>query len=236
MNPLHLMRLALDPAALMRFANAQGLLRHEDEGHGYVVHAWLAAMFGALAPGTFRYLDRRHEVLGYVGTDAGALTAQAQAFAPPLAWAALRPESLATKPMPTDWSAGARIGIEVMSCPVTRKDASEKDVFLRALDRLGDAAPSRAEVYQSWFRRQWGACVSFEQLELTSFGRRRLLRRTHRSDDAASRRAHSIERPFAGFLATAKIEDPARFADRVARGIGRHRAFGFGMVLLSPPT
>jgi CRISPR system Cascade subunit CasE len=236
MSTLHLMRLALDPAALMRFAQSQGLLRHEDEGHGYVLHAWLAAMFGDAAPATFRHFDKRCELLGYAAADAAALTARAQAFAPPQAWEALCTDSLMTKPMPTSWTLGTRLGIEALTCPVSRKDGHEKDVFLRALDRLGDGAPPRAEVYQEWFRRQWAGAVSFEHVELTSLGRRRLLRRAQRQADAQPRKARSLERPFAAFRATVRMEDPAAFAAHLARGIGRHRAFGFGMVLLSPPA
>lgn len=32
-----------------------------------------------------------------------------------------------------------------------------------------------------------------------------------------------------------RIKDPASFDALLRRGIGRHRAFGFGMMLLSPP-
>ena len=34
---------------------------------------------------------------------------------------------------------------------------------------------------------------------------------------------------------TLRVTDPAAFAAGLARGIGRHRAFGFGMLLLAPP-
>jgi CRISPR system Cascade subunit CasE len=32
-----------------------------------------------------------------------------------------------------------------------------------------------------------------------------------------------------------RVADEAGFAGAIARGIGRHRAFGFGMLLLAPP-
>ena len=31
------------------------------------------------------------------------------------------------------------------------------------------------------------------------------------------------------------VSDPAAFAQLLTRGIGRHRAYGFGMLLLRPP-
>jgi len=32
------------------------------------------------------------------------------------------------------------------------------------------------------------------------------------------------------------VRDPTGFAALLARGVGRHRAFGFGMLLLRPPA
>ena len=34
---------------------------------------------------------------------------------------------------------------------------------------------------------------------------------------------------------TLTVRDPQAFATLLARGVGRHRAFGYGMLLLSPP-
>jgi CRISPR system Cascade subunit CasE len=236
MSALHLVRLRIDPPALMRFAADQGLLRHEDDGHGYTLHAWLAAMFGPHAPQPFRFFERRSEILGYAAADAARLASHAQTYAMPTAWAALQADSLASKPMRHDWSAGERLQVDVLACPVSRKDGYEKDVFLRALDRLGDDAPARGEVYVDWFRRQLGDAVAIEQAELMGFGRRRLLRRDQRGADGGARPARSLERPFAEFRAVLSVAQPQTFSDLLRRGLGRHRAFGFGMVLLSPPV
>ncbi len=232
MSALCLMRLAIDRPALMRFAQNQRLLDRDDEGFGYTLHAWLAAMFGAHAPKPFRYLDPRGEVLGYVQTNSATLLDHARAFAPPLAHSALVPDSLATKPMPDQWRIGQRLQIEVLACPVSRKDDHEKDVYLRALDRLGDAAPPRGAVYVDWFQRQWAGAVQLEHAELAGVARRKLLRRGHAD---GGRQPRSIERPQALFRAVIRVTSVDAFGELLARGIGRHRAFGFGMVLLSPP-
>lgn len=232
MNSLHLVRLRLDRPPLMRFARDQGLLRDDDEGHGYVLHAWLAAMFGLHAPRPFRLLESNGELLGYTAADAATLTDHAQAFATPQAWSALVPGSLATKPMPIAWRTGQRLQLDVLACPISRKGGSEKDVYLRALDRLGDATPSRADVYLDWFSRQCAGAVTIEHAELYGLARRRLLRRGR--PDGGLRRLHGIERPQALFRAVAQIQDVSAFGLLLARGIGRHRAFGFGMLLLSP--
>jgi CRISPR system Cascade subunit CasE len=223
--------LPLHPPRLIRFAFEHGI-RQEDETLGYTLHAWLTALFGEAAPKPFRYFERRQEVLAYAPVDAQSLLMIAEERGSLAALAALDTENAASKPMPTQWRAGQRVHLEVLTCPVSRKDAEEKDVYLRALDRQDDATPSRPEVYRQWFARQWQEAVALEQVELLGMSARaRLLRRARRGGN----RLLSIERPQALFAAEAVIREPARFADYLARGIGRHRAFGYGMVLLAPP-
>ncbi|MEJ5199345.1 MAG: type I-E CRISPR-associated protein Cas6/Cse3/CasE [Anaerolineae bacterium] len=231
MSGLHLIRIPVDAPRLMRFAAEHGITQ-EDETLGYTLHAWLAALFGEAAPKPFRYFERRHEVLGYARQSAPELIERAQAFASPAAWAALEVAGVAGKPMPGQWRQGQPLHIEVLVCPVSRKDGVEKDVYLRALDRLGEDAPPRAQVYRDWFLRQWEGAAHIQSTELLGMGTRsRLLRRDH----ASGRRLRIVERPQVLFAGEAVIADPERFAERLARGIGRHRAFGFGMVLLAPP-
>jgi len=228
---LHLVRVPVRPPQLLRFATVHGITQEED-GLGYTLHAWLAALFAEAAPKPFRYFERRQEVLAYARYEAEELRQRAQTFADPVAWAALQPDGLLSKPMPAEWRTGRRLNIEVLTCPVSRKDSEEKDIFLRALDRLGAAAPSRGETYRQWFLRQWDGAVQFERLDLLGIeARARLLRRARNG----SSRLRVIERPQALFRGRAIIQDANRFATVLARGIGRHRAFGFGMVLLSPP-
>lgn len=231
MSGLHLLRIPVHAPRLLRFAAEHGIT-HEDETLGYTLHAWFAALFGARAPKPFRHLERRNEVLAYATADAATLLAHAQAFASPQAWVVLDPEGVASKPMPAVWRAGQRVRLEVLTCPVSRRGDEEKDVYLRALDRLGDEAPPRAEVYRTWFTEQWGDAVRIDQLDLLGMNARsRLLRRARNSHS----RLKVVERPQALFAAEATVENSERFATLLARGIGRHRAFGFGMVLVAPP-
>jgi CRISPR system Cascade subunit CasE len=231
MSPLHLLRIPVDAPRLLRFAAAHGITQ-EDETLGYTLHAWLSALFGAHAPKPFRYFERRQEILAYAHDDAATLIAHAQAFAMPQAWAALEANGVASKPMPAVWRAEQRLRLEVLACPASRQGKEEKDVYLRALDRLGDKAPARGEVYQAWFERQWASAVQLAKVELLGMRARvRLLRRSRNS----ANRLRSVERPEVLFAADAVITDPERFQTLLARGIGRHRAFGYGMVLLAPP-
>ncbi len=233
MSGLHLVRIPVHAPQLMRFAFKQGITQ-EDETFGYTLHAWLAALFGSHVLKPFRYFERRREVLAYAAHDANTLLEHSQAFASPLAWAALKTEGVASKPMPEAWRTGQRLRLEALVCPVTRKGGEEKDVYLRALDRIaeGTPAPRRAEVYRWWFARQLGGVVQVQALELLGLSARvKMLRRSHSN---GSNRLRAIERPQALFVAEVKVIDPHGFAALLARGVGRHRAFGYGMILLAP--
>lgn len=227
---LYLVRIPVHAPRLLRFDYDHGITQ-EDETLGYTLHAWLAALFGPQAPKPFRYLERRGEVLAYAHTDAATLLEEARTFADPSAWAALD-AGMTSKPMPEAWAAGRRLRLELLTCPVVRKDDEEKDVYLRALDRLGEDTPASGEVYREWFARQWGQAVHLERIDLLGMSARsRLLRRARNGTN----RLRIVERPQALFAADAVIRDGEKFAALLARGIGRHRAFGFGMVLLAPP-
>lgn len=232
MSELHLVRIPLHVPQLVRFAHASGILQ-QDDSFGYTLHAWLKALFGGQAPKPFRYFERRREVLGYAPQSAQALHELAQSTAQPLAWEALDVAGLASKPMPSQWRVGQRLQAEALVCPVSRHDDEEKDLFLRALDRLGDAAPGRAEVYTQWFVRQWGSAAQVHDIQLLGMqARARHLRRDRKNGD---NKLQKVERPQALFTAAIEVVDGEAFARLLARGIGRHRAFGFGMILLGRP-
>ena len=58
------------------------------------------------------------------------------------------------------------------------------------------------------------------------------LRQTHSGQNRSHR---GVERPDALFTGEITVADPEAFCRLLARGVGRHRAFGFGMLLLRPP-
>lgn len=232
--------LPLDAARLMRFAHRQGHGQLADDDFGYAAHAWLAAALGELAPKPFRLLENRQglRMLGYAGQPIDALCDHAQTFAEPDALNVCEWSAAAGKSMPADWQTGRRLGFEVRACPVSRAER-ERDIYLVAVSRAqgaGTEAPSRPQVYSEWLVRQLtkegAARVNQAALNLTGFQRVRSQRLSHASEGAKRR---AVERPDALFAGELTIEDPDAFARLLARGVGRHRAFGFGMLLLRPP-
>lgn len=230
--------LPLDAVKLMRFAWRQG---HDDKDFDYASHAWLAATFGKSGPKPFRLMKNRHglRLLGYTSTPLADLIERAHVYADPSALDVCDWSSASGKAMPAEWSAGRRFGFEVRACPVSRAER-ERDIFLIAVERAktaGSTPPSRPQVYTDWLARQLttddAATVETNALRLIGFQRVRG-QRNARVEGAVKQ--HRVDRPDALFAGEFTVRDPDAFARLLARGIGRHRAFGFGMLLLRPPT
>lgn len=231
---LHMFEFHIEPLSLVRFAQAQGHNRNDDEDLGYVTHAWFSAAFGDLSPKPFRVLAQgaamgRARILAYSWHGRDMLVERLVSFAEPAAFSVCPPDRISAKPLPTAWMTGRTLGFEVLTCPVTRKDGAEKDVFLRRADRDGpEAALNRADVYRQWLVTQLEQSVQVLSVELAGF---RLIR-IHRRGDSGSRGGHI--RPQALLTGRFRITDPDSFVALIARGVGRHRAFGYGMLLLRP--
>lgn len=88
----------------------------------------------------------------------------------------------------------------------------------------------REAAYGRWVAGELGrneAAVLDEGLRMTAFKRDRLYRR-------AADSGRVIERPNAVMEGVLRIQTAEAFRELLRRGLGRHRAFGFGMLLLRP--
>lgn len=239
MAALHMVEIRPDLTALHRFLGSQRLAdAHRDQDLGYGVHAWLMAALGEAAPKPWRLWadpDRPARLLGYTPYDADTLRHRARQAAP--AALVVIPDvdsSLATRPLPT-WRQGRRLAFELLCCPVGRASRSgvEKDVFLMQLEG-GQTSPPRQSVYADWTRRQLEGtgAVTVTQLTIGGFRLVRQLRRGGNGQD--SRRTHVLIRPQVSVKGEFVVDRPDQFSAVLVRGVGRHRAFGYGMLLLRP--
>lgn len=235
-----MINLPLDAARLMRFAHRQGHKLATGEDFGYAAHAWLAATLDKLAPKPFRLMENRHglRMLGYTQQPIEALVEHARTFAEPDALNVCHWSATDGKDMPDTWQTGRRLGFELRACPVSRAER-ERDVYLVAVSRAEEAgmeAPSRPQVYAEWLANQLGkdgaAKVVGNTVDLIGFQRIRSQRLAHAAGGA---KRLIVERPDALFSGELTIDNSGAFAQLLSRGIGRHRAFGFGMLLLRPP-
>ena len=240
------------------FRRWMGGKRLRDQDHA--MHCLLTECFGELAPKPFRTILPRDGsngcLYGYGRSEADGLREMAAICADPLQSRILPSDKLDSKPMPTSWQADKRLGFEVRVRPVVRlqKDASRitpdnQRLFRTRLDDEGKSRPgkecdaflweaikhpkgemnrSREEVYTEWLSEQLGkrgASLDLDRTKLASFQRVRSFRKLH---------DRHTEGPDALMRGELTIADPDAFADMLARGVGRHRAYGYGMLLLRP--
>ena len=208
----------------------------------HAMHCLLTEGFGELAPKPFRLITPRGQptgfLYGYAKAGADALREAAADYADPEHCRALPPEKLDSKTMPSDWPPGKRLGFEVRVRPTRRLNRPagsggqsrtvERDAYQMQAEDDAQETRSREEVYCEWLRerlqQRGGAALEFAILQ--SFQRHRAHRKRH---------GRSSEGPDALLRGVLTVTDPAAFARLLCRGLGRHRAYGYGMLLLRPP-
>jgi CRISPR system Cascade subunit CasE len=236
---LHMLSFSPDIPRFSRFAARERLLPAGDDT-GYAWHAVLAATFGAFAPKPFIWLAPRTpqggqqgRLLGYSIHSLDTLRSHAAAFADPVFLDVLRIDDAASKAMPATYTEERSYGFQVRVRPTIRtgagrdgQRAKERDAF----DPSGEI--DRATCYSHWLetalaRNGAALCNAHIQvLRMTT-----LLARSRREEHSQRR---STLGPDATFTGTLRVTDAASFASLMERGLGRHRAFGFGMILLRP--
>ena len=241
---LHMIRAEVDVSAFNRWAGTRGLISRSAFDEGFAMHCLLVESFGALAPKPFRLIIPRYRRLlpavlyGYSSSAAAELRDAAATFADPLQAQILPSASIDSKRMPTSWNAGHRLGFEVLVRPIVRRArgsgmaGAERDAFQVEAERYpkGQMTRTREEVYVDWLAdriQSRGAGLDVATTRLKSFHRVRTVRKL---------RAGATEGPNAVMQGTITIADPDKFRELVAQGVGRHKAYGYGMLLLRPPS
>lgn len=238
---LHLVRMGFDSRQLYVEARGQHLPVQEID-LGYLIHCRLSDLFGAAAPKPFRIIDRGErmvEVLGYSRRPAAELATEAKGDRSRGEVAGFAWPRFASRQVPMRWKVGQRVGFSLRACPVQRmagngptwKKGAEVDVFLAQCWRVGPGEEvDREKVYLAWLERCLVASegARLDTGQLSAFQRERLYRRSRGGPGPR------VERPVACFDGILRVTDPGAFCRLLARGVGRHRAFGFGMLLLKP--
>ena len=244
------------------FQHWMGCRRIQDQDHA--MHCLLTECFGDMAPKPFRLIVPRGGstgcLYGYGQADADALREASAICADPLQCRILPADRMDSKPMPSEWQTDRRLGFEVRIRPVVRlhrdldrvppdklrlfrqdqrngerefkpRPGMECDVFQwkALLFDKGEMPHSREQVYAEWLSDQLarigGASLDVDRTKLVSFQRTRAVRKLH---------TRYIEGPDAVMRGVLTVTDSDAFAGLLTRGIGRHRAYGYGMLLLRP--
>ena len=233
MVKLYLMRAALDMVNLARYAAEQ---RHSDPDR--TAHCLIAESFGReRMPKPFviktRFTDGelKGTLLAYTPLTTSELKSAAGQHQKLAHSAVMDPSTIVTVGVPDQWSEGQSIQFEVRVRPTKRsssRDASspnkEQDIYFRAA-----ANSSRAETYCHWLsnlmRRQGGLHAVPDAMTMTQFAMRRVRRQN------SSKRSTG---PDATIVGAGNIVNPDRMMTALTNGIGRHKGYGYGMLLLRP--
>ncbi|NDW46342.1 type I-E CRISPR-associated protein Cas6/Cse3/CasE [Ruegeria sp. PrR005] len=241
---LHLVELPLSLRALHLWAGERKLGAGFDEG--VALHHLIGEVFGPATLQPFRLLvaprARTGTLYAYAADDANELRKRALPGLTPAHAAVIDLERLRSLPRPSSaWSMGQRLGFDLRIRPVVRiasdlhganndgkpvsfRKGAEIDAFLATV--LRDRENTREGAYLDWLAARLGPAANLDRTatRLASFQRSWIQRNGRR-----------VEGPDAVVHGTLTITDPAAFAERLARGVGRHRSYGYGMLLLRPP-
>ena len=244
----HMIHVPFDMRTFNRWAAGHGMARRGNFDAGYALHVLLSAMFGKSALQPFRLFGskrrRQAALYGYADVDAETLRATATAAAPPDYLAVLDLMRMQSKTMPVAFEEGQRLGFDLRARPVQRSrrnldvnaatpwpKSAEVDAYrLRRIAVAGEngsssgGTPTREEVYREWVEKKFGGAARVEECRLAALSRDRVWR---------GDKAHS-DGPDATLHGTLVVADETEFVKRLRRGVGRHRAYGYGMLLLRP--
>lgn len=238
---LHLIEMPLSLSALNRWAGQRKIGRGLFD-EGLALHHLLGEAFGSAALQPFRLLVAPRARVGtlyaYSTVPAEELRATATASIGPSEAKVVSLDDLRSIERPeATWQEGMRLGFDLKSRPVVRlaspligKDVqfqkgAEVDIFLAETLR-NDCARRREDVYLDWLAARLAPVADLEResSRLHQFRRVRGLRGGRR-----------VEGPEAVIHGTLRVRDPQEFAELLFRGVGRHRSYGYGMLLLRPP-
>lgn len=259
-STLSLVRVGVNFRELSLFAARRKVL---DDDLGYALHLALTRHFGTTAPQPFRLLDASDAAGAGKTMTLLAYTRAADALAMPTTeaevpdwtadWSGDGPvrvfTTLETRPMPapSEWREERTYLFEALVRPVRRhgtrarearrarglgSGGAERDAYLLAVEGLepDEHEHTRESVYSAWLReRLEPACQVVEGPTLTRFRRSRVYRSRH--DRSRGRRVEGPEALLSGRL---RVIDGVAFDALLADGVGRHGAFGYGMLLLRP--
>lgn len=206
---------------------------------GYLVHSALKELFGKHAPSPFAIMennDKGLEVLSYADCSHERLRDYIRESSPDYLKKSIHQGLILSKKMPEVFPRGQSFNYRVRLCPVIRKArgsgpkaGSEMDVFLTEVEKNRKGAGlNREEIYKEWFEKtiRRKECAECQTVRIAGMKLDKFIRRDR------ERKAKTVLRPNVVFEGIWTVTKPDSFRDLIRRGIGRHKAFGFGMVLL----
>lgn len=205
---------------------------------GYALHAFLTENLGEYAPQPFRLIHapgaKTGTLYGYSEHGAAQMNQAAAEIAEPEYQKIV--SAVIDKQMPTSWRAGRSFGFDIKLRPTTRfrnekEKMVERDAFLGVIaGSTSDAPIDRKQVYADWLGQRLtksGAKLSTDApVIMPAFHRSKIVRK--RGARGGS------EGPDCVLRGVLEVTDEDGFLHLLSVGVGRHKAYGYGMLLLRP--
>lgn len=247
---------------VISYKGRQGGERDAGLDEGRVLHHLLDETFGPAALRPFRLMVAPHggtaSIYAYTRCTQTDLQQAIRESSMPEGGRVFGLDDMSFREVASDWPSGRRLAFDVRVRPVVRirialpnpratdnpyKAGSELDAyFVEAQRRFPDDRPrmvdghpvpsamerdgrSREVVYRDWLadRVAPAADMDLATVKLHRFERTRV-----------ARQGHAPEGPDATLHGELVIKDSVAFGELLAAGVGRHKAYGFGMLLLRP--
>jgi CRISPR system Cascade subunit CasE len=243
---LNMICIEVDQRKLFEFAKRRRIPLYTSD-FGYTLHCFFTELFGPnFSPKPFSAQEANGvmlPILAYTCFTKDELEQQAQKFSTQELLQMVDWNNFSVKAMPNKWVTGHTLAFEVRVCPVERKSntdqnvrqkGAEIDVYLGHVWKHGKDI-DRGTIYEKWTKDimekaqpDKKSAMKIHEIKTKGFRRVKFIRRDR------NRRANIKERPEAFIGGVLEIIDSDAFTELLTKGIGRHRAFGFGMLLLKP--
>lgn len=241
MRDLHLVGVPVDLRQLHYWGASRNFTYNGYLDEGLALHHLLGECFGRAVLQPFRLMvsheRRQAKFFAYASLDSIALDQTARAVATPDLLDIIDLERIQSVPRSaSNWRVGQRLGFDLRIRPVVRlaktiehkgkhfRQGAEVDAWLPHVFAGGTA--DRESLYLDWLDARLGGAVKLERQasKMTQFRRSKIVR---------SRRM--TEGPDVIIHGTLSVCDSEVFFEKLKQGIGRHKAYGYGMILLRPP-
>lgn len=213
-----------------------GSVRGFDEGRA--LHHALGEIFGPKSLQPFRLMVTPHKmdavIYAYSTLSYDELRQNIQ-ISPPDIEGVFDCAGLRHKTLDTSFALDHRLGFDIRIRPIRRLKKDDKsnrgtreiDAYQHAAESYGNEPDwhkenTRESVYLAWLAERFGSAAILESANLVRFQR------------TIAARDRSIEGPDAVIQGVVRVKDEEAFASLISKGVGRHKAYGYGMILLRP--
>ena len=223
-------------------AKNRGLVNNRFVDVGLAMHILLTSVFskGTVQPYRVMSSARRSRGSFYAYTNATTdeLVGIANLVIGPDSAGVLDLDAMSSRALPVV-EADQRVGFDIKVRPTRRSNGHEADACLMhgrewvdrdsysSCDNDRVTTSIREKTYSKWLAERLRGVADVNMCRLAHF---------RKSRAAFGRNRNAIHLPDATLHGDMTVLDPVAFQEKLRTGIGRHKAYGYGMILLRPPA